>query len=179
MKVCVYFVVWLFWYQTTMWFVWQYILENIHLKINMEHIFIVCYFLLKIKFFQQRYQDMRILCFYRHNYPMWNILMHLKDYGYSGSCWILWDMISIVKMLNIRHMGLLSKALNKAGICQEIYFKRSDYLECSVRDTNHSSIFGMTTTGIVQSLYSSRHDVSQGCQGCKRQNLPCINDCLS
>jgi len=58
-------------------------------------------------------------------------------------------------------MGPLSNALNKAGICQEIDFKRSDYLECSMRHTNHSSIFGMTTMGIVQSLYSSRHAVNQ------------------
>ena len=71
-------------------------------------------------------------------------------------------MISIAKMLNIRHMGSFSNALNKAGICQEIDFKSSDYLECSIRHTNHSSIFGMTTTGIVQSLYSSRDAVIQG-----------------
>ena len=39
-------------------------------------------------------------------------------------------------------MESLSKALNKAGICQEIDFKRSDYSdECSVRHTNHSSIW--------------------------------------
>ena len=73
-------------------------------------------------------------------------------------------------------MGPLSSALNKAGICQEIDFKRSDYLECSMRHTNRSSIFGMTT--IVQSLYSSRHAVNQGCQGLKGQSLPCINDCM-
>ena len=30
-------------------------------------------------------------------------------------------------------MEPLSNALNKAGICQEIDFKRSDYLECSMR----------------------------------------------
>jgi len=62
----------------------------------------------------------------------------------------------IVKMLNIRHMGPLSNALNKAGICQKIDFKRSDGLECSMRHTNHNSIFGMTTTDIVQSLYPIR-----------------------
>jgi len=88
-------------------------------------------------------------------------------------------MIIIAKMLNIQHIGSLANALNKAGISQEIDFKRSDYLECSMRDTNHSSIFGMTTTGIVQSLYSSRNAVNQGCQGLKGQSLPCINDCLS
>jgi len=64
--------------------------------------------------------------------------------------------------------------LNKAGICQEIDFKR-----WLLRHTIHNSIFGKTTTGIVQSLYSSRHAVNQGCQGLKWQSLLCINDCLS
>ena len=73
-------------------------------------------------------------------------------------------------------MGRLSNALNKAGICQEIDFKRFDYLEYSIRHRNHSSIFGITTTGIVQSLYSSRHAFNQGFKG---HSLPCINDCLS
>ena len=50
-------------------------------------------------------------------------------------------MIIIVKMLNIRHIGPLSNALNKAGLSQEIAFKGSDCLECSMRHTNHSSIF--------------------------------------
>ena len=72
-------------------------------------------------------------------------------------------------------MEPLSNALNKAGIYQKIDLKRSDYLEYSRRQTNHSSIFGITTMGIVQSLYSSRHAVTQGCQGFKGQSLPCIN----
>ena len=76
-------------------------------------------------------------------------------------------------------MGPLSNALNKAGICQKIDFKRSHCLECSLRHTNHSSIIGMTITDIVQSLYSSSHAGNQGCQGLKGQSLPCINDCLS
>jgi hypothetical protein len=88
-------------------------------------------------------------------------------------------MIIIAKMLNKRHLGALSNALNKAGICQEIDFKRSEYLDWSMRHTNHSSIFGMTTMCIVQSLYSSRHDVNQDGQGLKGQSLPCINECLS
>ena len=88
-------------------------------------------------------------------------------------------MIIIAKMLNIRHVGQLSNALNKAGIFQEIDFKRSYYLGCSMRHTNHSSIFGMTTTGTEQSLYSSRDAVNQGCQGLKGKSLSCINDCLS
>jgi len=54
-------------------------------------------------------------------------------------------MISIVTMPNIRHMEPLSNALNKAGIYQKIDLKRSDYLEYSRRQTNHSSIFGITT----------------------------------
>ena len=48
-----------------------------------------------------------------------------------------------------------------------------------MRHTNQSSIFGMTITGIVQILYSSRHAVNQGCQDLERQRLSCINDCLS
>jgi len=35
-------------------------------------------------------------------------------------------------------MGPLSNVLNKKGICQEIDFKRSDYLKCSIRHTNQS-----------------------------------------
>ena len=50
-------------------------------------------------------------------------------------------MIIVAKMLNIRHMGQLSDALNKVGICQEIDFKRSDYLECSTSHTNQSIWF--------------------------------------
>ena len=87
-------------------------------------------------------------------------------------------MIIIAKMLNIRHMGPLSNALNKAGLCQEIAFKRSNCLECSMKQTNHSSIFGITTTGIVQSLYSWMHAVNQVCQGLKGQISTCTNDCL-
>ena len=50
-------------------------------------------------------------------------------------------------------MGPLSNALIKEVICQEIDFKRFDYFDCLMRHANHSSIFGMTTTCIVDSLY--------------------------
>ena len=40
-------------------------------------------------------------------------------------------------MLNVWHIGPLSNGLNKTWICQESYFKRSVYLECSMRHTNH------------------------------------------
>ena len=59
-----------------------------NLKINMEYNYIVCYFLLRIMFFKRKYQYKWILCIYWYNYSMSNILMHLKDYGYSGSWWI-------------------------------------------------------------------------------------------
>ena len=59
-------------------------------------------------------------------------------------------------------MGPLGNALNKAEFCQEIDFKCSNYLERSMRHMNHSSIFGITTTGIGKSLYSSRHADNQG-----------------
>ena len=48
-------------------------------------------------------------------------------------------------------MKPLSNALNKAGICQGIDFKRYDYLECSMSHTNLGSIFVMTTTYMVVS----------------------------
>ena len=76
-------------------------------------------------------------------------------------------------------MWPLCNAFNKAGFCQEIDFKRSECLDCSIRYTNHSSIFGMNTTDIAQSWYSSRNAINQGCQGLKGQSLLCIKDCLS
>jgi len=80
-------------------------------------------------------------------------------------------------MLNIQHIRPLSTALNIAGNCQEIDFKRFDYLECSIRHTNHSSIFGRTSTGIIQRLYSTRHAVNQVWRGraCHTSMTACRN----
>ena len=76
-----------------------YYLRYSDFKTNMEYNFIVCYFLLRIVFFQRKYQDMWILCIYWYNYPMRNILMNVKDYGYSGSWWIYWNTIKTIQQI--------------------------------------------------------------------------------
>jgi len=47
--------------------------------------------------------------------------------------WVFWIMVNIMK-----YDYYCQNALNKAGIGQEIDSKHFNYLECSMRHTNHS-----------------------------------------
>jgi len=70
-------------------------------------------------------------------------------------------MIIIAKMLNIRRMGPLINALNEGGVCHEIDFKRSDYLEFNMWYYHHVHRTGLV---LVEACFQSGLPVFEGAE---------------